>query len=62
MQFLIDEENGCGYSKNTSSQKKYLEVDRMLEKALDGKIFEKYMTLTRVQALKSSSTFCKERI
>jgi len=62
MQFLIDEELGCGQHQQASSLKKYEEVDKMLERALDALVFEKYMTLTRMQAINASNKMCDERI
>lgn len=35
MQFLIDEELGCGLNQEATSLKKYDTVDKMLEQALD---------------------------
>lgn len=62
MQFLIDEELGCGQRQEASSLKKYEEVDKMLERALDALVFDKYMTLTRMQAMNASNKMCDERI
>ena len=62
MQFLIDEELGCGQHQRASALKRYEEVDRMLERALDGLIFDKYMTMTRLQALNASIRVCDERL
>jgi hypothetical protein len=61
MQFLIDEEQGCGQNQQAPSLKKFEEVDKMLEQALDGLEFEKYMTLARMQATNASITRCRER-
>jgi hypothetical protein len=62
MQFLIDEEQGCGLNCHAPSLKKYEEVDKKLEQALDGLLFEKYMALTRMQALNSSLRRCEDRL
>ena len=62
MQFLIDEEQGCGHNCHAPSLKKYEEVDKKLEQALDGLLFEKYMALTRMQALNSSIHRCEDRL
>lgn len=61
MQFLIDEEQGCGYHQQAANLKKFEDVDRMLEQALDGLHFEKFLSLTRMQALNSSIARCRER-
>ena len=62
MQFLIDEELGCGQQPRAAALKRYEEVDKMLERALDGLIFEKYMTMTRLQALNASIKVCTGRL
>lgn len=62
MQFLIDEELGCGQNQQATSLKKYEDVDRMLERALDSLIFDKYMTLTRIQATNASLKMCDQRL
>lgn len=62
MQFLIDEELGCGQNYQAFKLKQYVEVDKMLERALDALIFEKYMTLTRMQAINASNKMCDDRI
>lgn len=61
MQFLIDEEQGCGFHQQAASLKKLEEVDKIVEQVLDGQVFEKNMFLTRIQALNSSLARCKER-
>lgn len=62
MQFLLDEELGCGQKQNAASLKKYEDVDKMLEKALDSLIFNKYIILTRIQATNTSIKMCNQRI
>lgn len=62
MQFLIDEEQGCGLIQQAPNLKKYEEVDKKLERALDGLIFEKYMMLTRIQAINQSKMSCDNRM
>ena len=62
MQFLIDEELGCGLNQQATSLKKYEDVDKMLERALDSLIFDKYMTLTRIQATNASLNMCEQRL
>ena len=61
MQFLIDEEQGVGQNIRGPSLKKFEDVDKMLEQALDGLEFNKYMTLTRMQAMNSAIKRCKDR-
>lgn len=62
MQFLIDEELGCGLNQEATSLKKYDTVDKMLEQALDAQIFDKYLTMTRIQATNTSLKMCEQRI
>ena len=62
MQFLVDEECGCGQNQQAPGLKKYEEVDKMLERALDGLAFQKYMALTRMQAMNASIKACNERL
>lgn len=54
MQFLVDEECGCGQNQQARGLKKYEDVDKTLERALDGLAFQKYMALTRMQAMNAS--------
>jgi len=62
MQFLIDEEQGCGLKVQAASLKKYEDVDKKLEQAVDGLIFEKHMLLTRMQAINTAKDRCQSHL
>ena len=65
--FLVGEKDGVPKDPNYiyrlyMALKKYEDVDKMLEKALDSLIFNKYIILTRIQATNTSIKMCNQRI